>query len=577
MNSLESTPINSLDVIGLTQLARVYPLQEVREILERTSRYTCLERKLPSEFMFYFVLSTVLKDRSASTISMLKDAWTSYSQVFLRRPQAQMAGAGGLANARIRVNFEPFREAQKIFCKPIAREVRSWTHFNGKRVVAIDATLINVWESEKNAVFGRSKNQHSNGKYPQARIVGLVECGTHAILRAEIGGYHDGELSLAKPIVADLDSSMLILADRLYLGWELVCSTIKSGADLLWRFKAKDKDRFEILEQLEDGSYLARYLPPKDVAAKAPKTEPIPVRVFCYCPEGVNTEEVCLVTTLIDEVAAPAAQLALVYMQRWEIELVFKEMKVDLNRGFDTIRSQRPDLVFQELYAYMLAHYAVRQAMYDAAIEANMDPDQISFKGSVKAIDRNSSNYADCFIFAKNAENLSVASEKLCRGITSLSDRMLADLNKGSTTRSKSEMLTSPNQASAQSLASGAELTERAEALAQKAHELACDPEQEPVEIISMLVQAAHAVSKATARLASDITETVTNNWKRTIEELQSQLCKTSSSRGRRRQRGTKGRNSSHFPILNGPAPKTAYSTFFIILGWYRSVGRGLQ
>jgi hypothetical protein len=176
------------------------------------------------------------------------------------------------------------------------------------------------------------------------------------------------------------------------LGWRLVKLVQNQGAKLIWRVKSSDREnRFELKERLKDGSYRALYVPPKDPKSlkdlEGIDLTPVEVRVAGYAVEG-STEPVYLVTTLLEESVAPATKLAELYMQRWEIELVFKEMKVCLNDNEHALRSQRPDLVKQELYGLFLLHYAIRSLIYEAAVGAKLDPDLITFKGAVKTIDR---------------------------------------------------------------------------------------------------------------------------------------------------------------------------------------------
>jgi hypothetical protein len=388
---LEASEICDFGTVGLGQLARVYPPPAVREILEGQDRATWRLRKLPNELMFYFPMLMAL-NRSDSAIDTMLKLLEGNKAVFGRKVKEE-PGKGGVSEARIRIGYEPLKAAFETFCRPLAVEPSSYTHFGGMPLIALDGCLINVLDTDANAEFGRAKNQNVRpASNPQVRLVGLVECGTHAVVAAEVGGYHDGEVTLARLVLRRLLANSLVLADRLFFGWRLVKLVADQGAKLIWRVKSSDRaNRFELKECLNDGSYRALYLPPKDPKSlkelQGVDLTPVEVRVAGYELEG-SSEPIYLVTTLLDELVAPATKLAELYMQRWEIELVFKEMKVCLNDNEHALRSQRPDLVKQELYGLIMLHYAIRSLIYEAAARSKLDPDLITFKGAVKTIDR---------------------------------------------------------------------------------------------------------------------------------------------------------------------------------------------
>ena len=106
--------------------------------------------------------------------------------------------------------------------------------------------------------------------------------------------------------------------------------------------------------------------------------------------EGVADAEPMyrLVTTILDHKAAPAEELAALYHERWEIETALDELKTHLRGAQIVLRSKTPDLVKQEFYGFMMAHFAVRGLMHEAALKADEDPDRISFLHAVRVIRR---------------------------------------------------------------------------------------------------------------------------------------------------------------------------------------------
>jgi hypothetical protein len=258
-------------------------------------------------------------------------------------------------------------------------------------VVALDGFTLEVPDTEANrAVFTRPESP-SGGEaaYPRLRGVGLVEVGTHVLFGAALDGYATGEITLAREVVPQLRPGMLCLADRYFPGYALWDQAVKSGAQLVWR--VREKIRFPIEEELPDGSYLSRFYP--KWSRERPQGEGIPVRVLEYEILG-KEERVRLVTSILDPRAAPSTELAVLYHERWEFESALDEFKTHLRGARTVLRSQTPDLVKQEVYGILLAHFALRGLMHEAALHGGCDPDRISFTHTVNVVRRTLPRFA---------------------------------------------------------------------------------------------------------------------------------------------------------------------------------------
>ena len=141
-------------------------------------------------------------------------------------------------------------------------------------------------------------------------------------------------------------------------------------------------------KRLPDGSYLSRIYPSERDWRH--KSNGIVVRVIEYQLEGVSGAEPIyrLVTTILDPETAPARELAALYHERWEIETALDELKTHLRGSKIVLRSKTPDLVRQEFYGFMMAHFAIRGLMHEAALKANEDPDRLSFIHAVRVVRR---------------------------------------------------------------------------------------------------------------------------------------------------------------------------------------------
>jgi hypothetical protein len=224
-------------------------------------------------------------------------------------------------------------------------------------------------------------------------VLGLVECGTHAIIGAVVSGFSTSEHDLYPGLHAELDPSMLLMADRGFFSHTAWKDSAATGAQLLWRMRSNNV--LPVLEDLADGSYLsAIYASTKD---RRNNTDPIPVRVIEYTVTSAETSaetggetasDFRLITTILDPGAAPADDLAEAYARRWEIESCFDELKTHQRGPGIVLRSKTPDGVLQEIYGYLCAHYALRSLIADVADQFEEDPLRFSFTRTLRAARR---------------------------------------------------------------------------------------------------------------------------------------------------------------------------------------------
>ena len=142
------------------------------------------------------------------------------------------------------------------------------------------------------------------------------------------------------------------------------------------------------LKSFVDGSYLSVIYP--SLRDRRKKTNGVEVRVIEYVLEGAPDTEPFyrLLTTILDTEKAPAHELAALFHERWEIETALDELKTHLRGSRIILRSKTPALVKQEFYGFLLAHYAIRGLMHEAALKGDVDPDTLSFIHTVRVIRR---------------------------------------------------------------------------------------------------------------------------------------------------------------------------------------------
>jgi len=374
------------DYISLGVVAKTFPVDTVKSVLEATGRNSRRQRELPAHVVVYYVIALALYMQS-SYREVLRCLLEGIQWLLNPTARHKVTGKSGISQARTRLGVEPLRQLHDITVHPIAVEATRGAWYRGWRVVSLDGSTLDVAdESANDQAFGRPGASRGKTAYPQMRFVSLVENGSHVLFGTQMGGCGTGETDLAKGVLPCLRPDMLCLADRGIFSYELWNQARGTGAALLWRIKKNMVLPGE--KRFPDGSYLSRIYPSPGDRRRG--VNGVLVRVIDYQLEGVAGAEPIyrLVTTILDPGKAPAPDLAALYHERWEIETALDELKTHLRGARIVLRSKTPDLVRQEFYGLLMAHFAIRGLMHEAALKADEDPDRLSFIHAVRVIRR---------------------------------------------------------------------------------------------------------------------------------------------------------------------------------------------
>ncbi len=374
------------DYISLGVIAKFFPLERVRGVLEKTGRASVRERDLPAHVVVYYVIALALYMRS-SYREVLRCLLEGVQWLLDPSAGLRVAGKSGISQARSRLGVEPVKQLYEAVVVPIAERRTKGAWYRDWRLVSLDGSTLDVADTAENeAAFGRPGASRGASAFPKLRFVGLLENGTHVLWAARMAPYATDEITLARQVIPALQKGMLCLADRFFPGYRLWQAAAQTGADLLWR--ARQNARLEIGRRLPDGSYLSRlYL---CISDRRNRRKAIVVRVIDYYLKDVPDAELVyrLITTILDPKQAPAQELAALYHERWEIETALDELKTHLRGAQIVLRSKTPELVKQGFYGLLMAHFAIRGLMHEAALEADEDPDRLSFVHSVRVVQR---------------------------------------------------------------------------------------------------------------------------------------------------------------------------------------------
>jgi len=379
------------DYISLGVVAKFFPREKVDAVLKQTERTSIRERDLPAHVVVYYVVALSLYMRS-SYREVLRCLLEGVQWLLDPSVSIKVAGKSGISQARSRLGPEPVKALYEAVVAPIAQAQTKGAWFRQWRLMSLDGSTLDVADTAENdKAFGRPGVSRGNSAYPKIRFVALLENGTHVLYAAQMAKYSTDELTLAVDVVPALAKGMLCLADRFFPSYKLWQNAAKKGADLLWR--TRRTARLDVDSRLPDGSYLSRiYATTSD---RRKQRNGIVVRAIDYRLDQVpDTEPIYrLITTILDYTLAPAPELAALYHERWEIETSLDELKTHLRGAQIVLRSKTPELVQQEFYGLLMAHFAVRALMHEAAIRTDEDPDRLSFLHAVRVVQRRMPRY----------------------------------------------------------------------------------------------------------------------------------------------------------------------------------------
>jgi transposase IS4-like protein/DDE family transposase len=389
-----------VDQISLGVLTVWVPRDAVESSIAAHGRQT--KRRggsLPAHVVMYFVIAMALHagldyEGVLRKLTAPLRFWRSWD------PAWRFPTSGAITQARQRLGFEPVKECFERVAVPVAGLLTPDAFCAGRRLVSLDGMVFDLPDTEDNRdEFGVP----SGGVFPQARVVTLTESASHVSLGARIGGVAgkgSGERSAAAELIPLLARDMMLVCDQGFYSFDLWCQAVETEAAVLWRLG--DVMALPVVSGCGDGSYLTVLFAPGvgkperarlleraragDDLADASERARLARAVEYGVPDRGSGDLICLLASILDPMKAPAPMLAEAYHQRWQHEAANKEIKTQMRGPARVLRSKSPDMVRQEIYGYLLAHYAVCAFICQAAEETGIDPDRVKFTNTFRII-----------------------------------------------------------------------------------------------------------------------------------------------------------------------------------------------
>lgn len=369
--------------VNVDMITDLFPVETVMDVLQADQKLEQRERRLNQCTMVYVLIGwglfadLPLYEVPGQLTHGLRQVWPDGNE--------QVPVPSAFTYRRKQLGSLPLARLVERCCRPLADEKTPGAFRFGLRLMALDSTIENVPDAKGlGALFGRLAGRRGQSAFPQLKATHLVECGTHAIIDTLFVPGNVNERHPAKVLLhRKVGPGMLVQWDTGFHEFDLFRFTRRQGAEALGRLPAGPCP--QKVKQFSDGSWLVE-IQPGDIKRRR-KGEKLLLRLVEYTLTDPNLpgyqEKHRLLTTILDALQAPAIDLVCCYHERWEVEIVIDELDTHQRSLAPTLRSRRADLIYQELYGLVLAHYLIRQLMFQSAQERHLDPDRLSFAHAV--------------------------------------------------------------------------------------------------------------------------------------------------------------------------------------------------
>jgi len=379
------TECNFSRALTLDAISRVIPMDTIRAVLREHNAQAVRERKLTMEAVVLLVIALHLY--AHLSIGYVLEKIAHGLRLIWHDPEYPVPKDSALTYRRYQLGARPLVTLFHRVCTPMATPATPGAFLFGLRLMAIDGTVEDVPDTPPNAAyFGRSSGGRGDSAFPQVKGVYLCECGTHAIVDAGFWPRRTSERVGGFRMLRSVGPGMLLMWDCGFHDFDMFVQARRRGAHVLGRLPAHVKPR--LVRVLPDGSYLA-WLFPSDYQRRR-AGERLLVRVIEYTLTDPALpgygERHRLAMTLLSPRQFPVLELVCAYHERWELEVTIDEMDTHQRLAGRPLRSRKPVGVIQELYGLLLAHYAVRFLMHEAALARGVDPDRISFVRALRVL-----------------------------------------------------------------------------------------------------------------------------------------------------------------------------------------------
>ncbi|WP_423228030.1 IS4 family transposase [Phytopseudomonas dryadis] len=364
----------------LSTFTQNIPVEWVASALELSAQATIRRRRLPSDQVLWLVLGMALfRDEPVHEVARRLNICAQ------GLASDQLLARSGVTEARKRLGADPveglFRQTGNLW----GCERYEGDEWNGLQVFAVDGALLRTPDTPELREHFGSGNTGSDRQtpFPMLRLIALMNVRSHVILDAQLTPYRSSEMRLAETFLAQIPDNSVTLFDKGFWGADLLLSLAGNGSNRHWLTPARKNLVMEEIERYSEHDRLVRM----KVSVQARKRNPnLPmhweVREVSYESQG----QVKSLLTSLPAGAYSAEAVAELYLERWEIELGFRDIKSSMQQNAMTLRSKKVDLIYQEVWGLLLAYNIIRREASQAAVAFGRAPSDIRFKPACQYI-----------------------------------------------------------------------------------------------------------------------------------------------------------------------------------------------
>lgn len=322
-------------------------------------------------------VSRLLAERAAQGLGRISAETGAYSQARQRLPEEVLGHLSCQVGAKL-----------------LMQAPTQW-RWRGRDVKIVDGTTVSMPDTAANqAVYPQPPNEKPGLGFPLARLVAVFSLAVGTVLEAAIGpwmGKQTGENALFRTLHHRLCPGEVVLSDRYFCSYFDIALLQQGGVDIVMRLHQRRPVDFRSGKRLGNEDQLVTWNKPKrpdwmDEATHASLPDTLQLRQVRLrgTRPGFRTQTIVVVTTLTNPDNVSRGDLTDLYRMRWHAELDLRSLKQTMQMGI--LRGKTPAMVRKELWAHFLAYNLIRTVMAQAAQEHQLEPRQISFKGTVQTL-----------------------------------------------------------------------------------------------------------------------------------------------------------------------------------------------
>jgi len=358
--------------------------QWIDAALQATGAASVRRRKLPAEYVVWLVIGMGLfRDRSIEEVVRHLNLVLPSVEPPARRPHVT---GGAIVQARDRLGEQPLETLFTTTAAPWATASANEHRWRGLAVYGVDGSHLRIPDTPDNdQTFGRPQSGRGRAGYPQVRIVALMVLRSHVLAGLAVGAWAEGEVSLAASLWPKLPAASLTIVDRGFLSYLLFHQIQSAGPNRHWLTRAKKNLRWHVRQRLGPHDSLVDLPVHRTLRRAHPELpETLTARAIRYHRKGFRPHT--LLTSLLDPVTYPAAEIVALYHERWELEIGFDEVKTHTLEREEALRSRAPERIRQEIWGLAIGYNLVRLEMVHVAARADVAPQRISYRHTLMLI-----------------------------------------------------------------------------------------------------------------------------------------------------------------------------------------------